>query len=233
MQAPQSARLASTAALCALLLCPPTLHAETDKRDFSAAERLLFMTPQLRGLQPPQQLRYAFDKAGSFEAPFVATVTVSLSAKDGGLCCDAKGTFLSGARQLAVPDVPDAEGNPVVLYFLEHDVREMKRLTRGSENHFRKRIRMAIYNAAEVREVSLPYLGRTIQGKEIAISPFLDDPNRPKYEKFATKDYRFTLSEAVPGGVYGIRTTIPGASTAAPALIVETLLIDGAKAPTR
>lgn len=219
--------------LCALLCAPLAPHAEADKRDFSAAERLLFMTPQLQGLQAPTLLRYSFGKTGSFEEAFADQVTVALIAKADGACCDARGVFLSGARKLAVPEVPAAEGNPVILYFLEHDVREMKRLTRGSEYHFRKRIRMAIYQDAEVRDVSLRYQGRTVKGKEIAFSPFLDDPNRPKYEKFAGKTYRFMLSDAVPGGVYGIRTAIPGESPAATPLIAEELLIDGARAPAR
>lgn len=226
-------RFAIAASLCVLLLSPPASQAEPDKRDFSPAERLLFMTPQLKDLQAPMLLRYTFGKTGSFEEAFAGSVTVSLSAKEDGRCCDAKGVFLSGAHKLAVPDVPAAEGNPVILYFLEHDVREMKRLTRGSEYHFRKRIRMGIYQDAQVRDVALHYQGRAIKGKEIVFSPFLDDPNRPKYEKFATKTYRFTLSDAVPGGVYGIRTSIPGDSAAAQPLMVEELLIDGAKAPAR
>jgi hypothetical protein len=158
---------------------------------------------------------------------------VALSAKADGSCCDAKGAFLSGARKLQVPDVPAAEGNPVILYFLEHDVREMKRLTGGSENHFRKRLRMAIYHGAEVRDATMRYQGRTVKGKEIVFSPFLDDPNRPKYEKFARKNYRFLLSAAVPGGVYGIRTQIQGEGLIAKPLLVEELLIDGAQAPAR
>jgi hypothetical protein len=226
-------RFAIAFSLCASLCAPLVSRAEPDKRDFSPAERLLFMAPQLKGLQAPMLLRYTFSKTGSFEEGFDDSVTVALSAKADGSCCDAKGVFLSAARKLQVPDVPAAEGNPVILYFLEHDVREMKRLTRGSENHFRKRIRMAIYQGADVRDVSLRYQGRTVKGKEIAFSPFLDDPNRPKYEKFATKNYRFTLSDAVPGGVYGIRTYIQGESAAAAPLLVEELLIDGAKAPAR
>lgn len=223
-------RLALTASLCALLLSAPASHAEADKRDFSAAERLLFMTPQLQHLKPPTQLRYSYAKTGSLEPAFADSVTVDLSATDDGRCCAAKGAFLSGARTLPMPELPTAEGNPVLLYFLEHDVREMKRLARGSENHFRKRIRMAIYQGAEVRDVALTYQGRAIRGQEIVFSPFLDDPNRPKYERFARKDYRFTLSDAVPGGVYGIRTSIPGESAGAQPLLAEELLIDGAKA---
>jgi hypothetical protein len=226
-------RFAIAASLCALLASAPASQAEGDKPDFSPAERLLFMAPQLQTLQPPTQLRYTFSRTGSLEDAFADSVTVALSAKADGSCCDAKGAFLSGARKLQVPEVQAAEGNPVILYFLEHDVREMKRLTGGSENHFRKRLRMAIYHGAEVRDATMRYQGRTVKGKEIVFSPFLDDPNRPKYEKFARKNYRFLLSPAVPGGVYGIRTQIQGEGLIPKPLLVEELLIDGAQAPAR
>ncbi|CAN7437865.1 hypothetical protein LJR290_002800 [Variovorax sp. LjRoot290] len=226
-------RFAVAASLCALLVSPLASRAEGEKPDFSVAERLLFMTPQLQSVQAPTLLRYTFSKTGSLEEGFVDSVTVGLSAKADGSCCDAKGAFLSGERKLQVPDVPAAAGNPVILYFLEHDVREMKRLTGGSENHFRKRLRMAVYQGAEVRDATMRYQGRTVKGKEIVFSPFLDDPNRPRYEKFAKKNYRFLLSAAVPGGVYGIRTQIQGEGLAAKPLLVEELLIEGAKAPAR
>jgi hypothetical protein len=226
-------RFAIAASLCLLLASAPASQAEGDKPDFSPAERLLFMTPQLQTLQAPTQLRYTFSRTGSLEEAFADRVTVALSARAEGGCCDAKGAFLSGARKVQVPDVPGAEGNPVILYFLEHDVREMKRLTGGSENHFRKRLRMAIYQGAEVRDATMRYRGRTVKGKEIVFSPFLDDPNRPKYEKFANKRYRFLLSTAVPGGVYAIRTQIGAEGLLAKPLMVEELLIDGAQAPAR
>jgi hypothetical protein len=92
---------------------------------------------------------------------------------------------------------------------------------------------MAIYQGAEVRDVTMRYQGRAVKGKEIVFSPFLDDPNRPRYEKFAKKNYRFLLSTTVPGGVYGIRTQIPGEGLIAKPLLVEELLIDGAQAPAR
>lgn len=226
-------RFSIAASLCALLASPLASQAEGDKPDFSRAERLLFMTPQLQALQPPTLLRYTFSKTGSLEEAFADSVTVALGAKADGSCCNAKGAFLSGARKQQMPEVPAAQGNPVILYFLEHDVREMKRLTGGSENHFRKRLRMAIYQGAEVRDVTMRYQGRAVKGKEIVFSPFLDDPNRPRYEKFAKKSYRFLLSAAVPGGVYGIRTQIQGEGLATKPVLVEELLIDGAKAPAR
>jgi hypothetical protein len=198
-------------------------------QDYSAAERMLFMTPQIAGLKPPTTLRYTFRKSGPLEEAFQDSVGVVLTAQAGGKCCAARGEFLTGARRLQLPDVEDAEGNPAVMYFLEHDVREMQRLTKGNQNHFRKRIRMAIYSEATVADIRLSYRGHEVDGKLITITPYLDDPNRPRYEKFARKEYRFMLSDAVPGGVFGIRTQISGETAGAAPLMVEELYAEGAQ----
>ena len=136
--------------------------------------------------------------------------------------------FLTGARQLRQPEV-EGQGNPVILYFLERDIREMKRLTKGPQNYFRKRIRMAVFQGATVRKLDAALSRARVAGQEIAITPYVDDPNRSRYEKLAGKEYRFMLSDAVPGGVYGIRTRIGGESAEAPPLITEAMLIEGAE----
>jgi hypothetical protein len=76
--------------------------------------------------------------------------------------------------------------------------------------------------------VTLQFRGKPIVGHEIVVSPYLTDPNRPRFERLAGKQYVFTLSEAVPGGVYGIRTVVKSADAAAAPLIAEELLIAGA-----
>jgi hypothetical protein len=65
--------------------------------------------------------------------------------------------------------------------------------------------------------------------QEISISPYLDDPNRSRVERLASKQYVFMLANAVPGGLYGIRTRISGESAEAPALMVEEMFLDGAE----
>jgi hypothetical protein len=211
---------------------PTQQAAQTDQKDFSPAERLLFMTNQLTRLKPPMTLRYSFRKSGSMEEGFEDKVSIGLSRQADGGCCATTGEFLTGTRRLNLPEVPAAEGNPVILYFLERDVREMQRLTKGSQFHFRKRIRMAVYQGATVREVSVSFRGKPVKGTEVEISPYTDDPNRPRYEKLARKQYLFTLSDAVPGGVYGIRTQISEPSQPAP-LIVEELYAEGAEPAAR
>jgi hypothetical protein len=152
-----------------------------------------------------------------------------LTAQADGKCCAASALFFTGARATRQPEVEDAQGNPAILYFLERDIREMQRLTRGKANYFRKRIRMAVYQGASMRNLTLQYRGRAVAVREFSISPYLDDPNRPRFEKLANKQYLFMLSDSVPGGLYGIRTRIDGESADAPPLMVEEMILDGAE----
>jgi hypothetical protein len=215
-------------ALALLLICGP-LHANEAQRDFSAAERLLFTDYQLGNVKASTTLRYGFRRSGTLEPGFDDTVALTLSPGTGGRCCATHTEFLSGERGLQLPDLPDAEGNPVILHFLERELREMQRLTKGSQSHFRKRIRMAVFDGATVQPVALRFQGREVKGQEVRITPFADDPNRPRYEQLARKEYRFMLSSAVPGGLYGIRTMVPAGDQVAPPLLVEELYIDGAE----
>ena len=201
--------------------------------DFSPAERALFMTHQLASLKPPATLNYRFNKSGSLEAGFEDKVAIKLRAQPGGACCASSAEFLSGPRRLPLPDVEAAEGNPAILYFLERDIREMSRLTKGQPNYFRKRIRMAVYQGAQMVDVMLPYQGKQVAGRQITIAPYVDDPLKARFEKLAGKQYVFTLSEAVPGGVYAIRARIDGGSAGAPPVLLEEMVLDGAPGEPR
>lgn len=211
------------------LLLPGAARAAND---FSAAEQALFLDNHLGKLKPPLTLHYRYRKTGTLEEPFEDKVEVMLKARDNGSCCAASAKFLTGTRAMQQPDVDGAEGNPAVLYFLERDIHEMQRLTKGKANYFRKRIRMAIYQGAAIRSVTLPYRGRPVEVQEVSISPYLDDPTRSRYEDLANKQYVFLLSKAVPGGIYGIRSRIDAKTADAPALIVEEMVIDGAEFAT-
>jgi hypothetical protein len=194
--------------------------------EFSPAERALFMTDHLGALVTPATLQYTFRKSGSLEENFEDKVTVALKAQAKAQCCTATTEFLGGARRLKLAEVESALGNPVILHFLERDIREMQRLTKGQPNYFRKRIRMAVFQGAEISDVEVPYRGKMVAARQITIAPYSDDPLRPRYEKLADKHYIFTLSTDVPGGVYAIRARVDGASPGGPPLLAEEIVLD-------
>ena len=73
-------------------------------------------------------------------------------------------------------------------------------------------IKLALENDAEITEVKVPYGDQSNSGLKIKITPYLNDPQRDKFERFANRYYEFTLSDAVPGYIYQIRTVDPGNS---------------------
>lgn len=194
---------------------------------FSPAEQALFVTDHLASAKAPTTLRYTFRKSGSLEESFEDKVTVAVAARpDSGRCCMATTEFLGGQRRVGLPDVESPVGNPVILHFLERDIKEMQRLTKGQPNYFRKRIRMAVFQGATITDVKVPFGGSTVTAQQIAIAPYKDDPLRPRYEKFADKKYFFTLSPNVPGGVYSIRTQVDGERSSGPPLMLDEMIIN-------
>ncbi|MBU6259005.1 MAG: hypothetical protein KGL18_09280 [Burkholderiales bacterium] len=214
--------------LSAAVLCGAAPARAAD--DYSPAERALFMSDQLADLRPPAAIHYRFVKRGSLEPGFDDRATLEVRRRADGSCCAARSDFLSGAHRVSLPEVEQAEGNPVLLYFLERDIHEMSRLTHGQANYFRKRIRMAIYQGAHISDITLAYRGHRVAARRITISPYLDDPLRARFEQLATKRYDFILSDAVPGDIVAITTLVAGAGGAAPVLS-EQLVLDGAVVP--
>jgi hypothetical protein len=184
----------------------------------SSAETLLFETDHLARLKPPATLVYAFRKDSNVDPGFSDKVRLDLAGAKGKLSATLH--FLSGEHKQEIPALEEAHGNPVLLGFLEHDIAEMKRLTGGSTSYFRKRIRMALAQGAELSRQPITWQGKTLQAQAIRIQPYLNDPMHARFEKYLHKTYTFVYSDQVPGGLYQLQTSLgkPGAvRTAAPA----------------
>ncbi|MDB5936869.1 MAG: hypothetical protein JWQ01_4213 [Massilia sp.] len=213
-------RIAAVA--CALVVQPAAAQA------ISAAETLLFQTNHLQNVRAPQTLTYAFRKEGSLEPGFDDQVQLVFAAGKPAVTMH----FLSGPRERQAPDADNPEGNPVLLGFLERDIAEMARLAGGTRNYFRKRIRLALADAAQVRPRRFSYAGKPMEGREVSIEPYLDDPLRQRFERYASKRYSFVVSAQVPGGVYQLHAVMAGAPGSAP-LMDETLTLVGAESGKR
>ncbi|GAC1631074.1 MAG: hypothetical protein NVS9B10_24130 [Nevskia sp.] len=194
--------------------------------EYSIAEKRVFLDEHLKNVKDSATINYAFHQhAEKAEDSFddVAKVTVSKSGKGKK---SATVEYLSGARSVSLPDIGDATANPVILYFLEMDVRDMHRLVGGQEAYFRKRIRLALVDKATVKPVTVRYRGHSVAASEVRITPYVDDPLKERFGKFSNKSYTFTISDKVPGGVYEIRTQVddPDASAAKAAPLMKTVL---------
>ena len=176
----------------------------------SVAEKLVFTRPHLANVTLPGTLGYAYVHQGGSEPDLAERMTLRLRRTSGGGCCTVSGSFLSGPRQFVLPEIPDASANPALLYYLENEVRELQRLTRGQSGHFRKQIRLALVDRATVSDTTVTWGGKPWPAQAVRITPFVNDPFRSRFERLAPKEYTFVLAEGVPGGLYQIRGALPG-----------------------
>jgi hypothetical protein len=199
------------------------------ERPISAAEQKIFLDDHLGGIGASRVLRYRYRQSGSLDKPYDGPVVLTITPKAN----DRHGVavaYLDGEHAVALPALDDARANPVILYFLEQDVREMHRRLGGSENYFRRRIRLALADAAEVRAASVTVDGRQVDATEVVIRPFVDDPMKAKLGAFENKSYAFALSDRVPGQVLRLRSlvAVDGAAGSAAPLLEEVLMFENA-----
>ncbi len=168
------------------------------------AESLLFETDHMAGLALPARLDYRFSWDGDkpFEDRIVLTVSRTRLAEV---------DYLTGAYHVNYPAVERARGNPLLLYFLEHDLREMRRQTAGQPDYFRRLIRRAMADPdlnAEPTEVTVA--GRKVAAMRVVIEPFRADPKAPeRYPALIGKTYEFILASTVPGQIVRLASHVP------------------------
>ncbi len=195
-----------------LAICLAIFALEARAQEYSDAQRAIFNTPHLQNITKPVTLRYSYQHQGTMEQAFddFVDVIVTKVAPDGGR--DVSFNFLSDKHHQDFPPVEGFHANPVIMMFLEHDVTGLSSQTGGSALYFRNRIRDAFVDRAAVEETTISFGGKEIAATRVAMQPFLQDPLRSRFEKFAEKTYEFVLAPEVPGGVYSIRVITPAAT---------------------
>jgi len=181
---------------------------------FTRAENRLWRENHLKNISKPGRLYYEFHKAGSYEPGFDDSVYLDILKINDDGSKDTNLEFLSGSRRQPVSpaNLEGVKGNPVLGIYMQGDVYEMNRLTNGSWRYFQRRIKTAFARKADVKPVTFKFNGDEVKGEKITVKPYLDDPHRSQFGKFAGKTYEFILSGKVPGSIYQIKTVVPDKS---------------------
>ena len=220
--------------LCvALLTCSAAMPAaaQPGSAQVSAAETLLFETDHLAGVAAPATLVYEFRRVSNLDPGFSDKVQLDLAGPRGKVSATLR--FLSGSNKFDLPALDEAHGNPVLLGFLERDIGEMKRLTGGSSAYFRKRLRMALAQEAQVSPQRITYHGKTLQAQSVRIQPYLDDPMHARFEQYINKTYTFIVSTDVPGGVYQLRSSLENRGRPQPGTTLASMAVGGTPTPDK
>lgn len=204
-------RSALAAAVAAPLLGGAEDAEKGARAAMSPAQLALFETPHLAALRPPLRLDYAFLREEAGKDPVSDTIRLSVRASAGGGCCDVSPEFLTGPRALPYPPASNFRGNPVLIFALDRDTRELSAATGGTPTWFRNRFRQALATTAELRPASIEHGGRRVAASLVTVAPYKGEP---RAGRFQDRLYAFTLSEAVPGSVHAIRTELPASGGA-------------------
>lgn len=204
---------------------------------FSEAETRMWMTNQLQSVSKPVELHYEFHKTGSLEPEFNFDDKVDFKVEKINPDGSKNGSiqFFSGEHAFPAPPMESSTVNPVLGHYLYGDVMQMNRLTdpngeaRERWRYFQRRIKFALSDDAVVKPVNFEFDGRQWKGYEISFAPYVKDPKRNLFEKFAEKRYTVTVSDDLPGYLYRIETVIPDAKPDQPPLIHEVLQLTAAK----
>lgn len=177
---------------------------------FSEAENLLWIDDHLHNIDRPMRLYYAFNRSGSYEEGFSDSVYLDIVKINDDGTKDAILDFFTASRKQTISpeNVTNITGNPIMGVYMQGDVYEMNRLTEGHWRYFQKRIKIALREVARVDNVEFDFNGKPCKGEKIVFMPYLDDPHKADFEKFANKRYEFIMSDDVPGSLYQIHTVV-------------------------
>ena len=202
-------------------------------QEISQPEKILFQSNHFRTLKKPTELRYTYHQEAAAPDAFDDAVTLTIRKPNADGTASVAAQFLTGSHAIAIAPIDHAQGNPAILGFLERDIAEMKRLTGGSTNYFRKRIRLALAAPdAAIKTITVNYAGRPVAAQEITVRPYIDDPLKDRIGKFAGKGYVFVISEAIPGSVFQVYTTLPKDPSSA-AIATTMTIVQGHPLPTK
>lgn len=170
----------------------------------TGVESLLFEADHLAGVALPVKLEYRFSWNGA--KPFEDRVVLAVSGTR-----KVEVDYLSEGHHVNYPAVEDAHGNPLLFFFLEHDLREMARETGGRVDYFRRLMRRALADPGlAIEPVSVKVADHEVAASRVRIEPFRADRNAAlHYQRLAGKRYEFVFSTAVPGQIVNLSSNIP------------------------
>jgi len=213
-------------AVAALAVCAAAPDGAADDRPLSPAQIALFESNHLKEISHPIVLDYRFRHRGGPEGDYEDKVSADIRTVRPDGRKDVWIDFLSGDHHVNFPPAIGFNGNPLLMFFLEHDVMEMRTVTGGEAQYFRNRIRDAFVDSAAMHPVDVTIDGAPHHATEIEVTPFSHDPDLARFPAFAGKTYHFILSDAVPGSIYQISTTL-AAPAAAPDTFEEGMTYAG------
>jgi hypothetical protein len=193
------------------------------------AQELLFDATYLAPVAAPSRIKYHFSfksvDSTLFGASYDDDASMQLKPTAGAEGYkDVTLDMFTGERLRELGPLPKINGNPIIMMFLEYDTNLMQKHVGGAMVYYRNIVRAAFRDKATVQAVDITWNGKPVKAMKISIQPFQDIPAAEKLQLFRGKIYEFTVSDAVPGGIYDMRSVVPDLEGKSPAPAMDTHL---------
>jgi hypothetical protein len=199
-------------------------HTEAAEQ-YTPAQVAIYKSNQIGSLSKNDVINYTFSRKGKIQAPLEDKASITIADEDAQGKKNIVVDFLTGDNHIDMPPYEGFKlGNPIWMVFLEHDVKEMSALTKGSTLYFRNRIRdgMASADKAVVTHTSITLGDQKFDATVVTLKPYVGVEHVESFKQFEQKSYQFVISAQVPGGIYSIKTVTPNADGKEP-IMVESL----------
>ncbi len=180
-----------------------------DAVPLSEAEIALFKTDHLKNVDHPETLEYRFEQKSAGDTGYTDRVDLVIKEVHGDGTKEVYPDFLTGPHHVNNDPVVNATGNPLLLCFLEREVKQLSATTGGSKLYFQKRIRLAFVDKMTRQDIKITYNGKSVPAVSYTMTPFIGDEMISKFPDVEQKSYLFVLSDAVPGMIYEIQAKTP------------------------
>lgn len=196
---------------------------------FSEVNNVLFDKSHMKNIEQPGTITYNYKKESFVEDSRDDQVQVMVSNIRNTGRRDIAFEFFTGEYKRPYEPMENQRGNGVFALYLEYDIHEMQRLTGGEWRYFQRKLRWSFAEGGDKKEVDIDYNGKTVKGVQYTVQPYVNDPKNARYKLYANKYYIFTMSEAIPGEIYQVRTVVPDGKTwseGEPALVDESITFE-------
>lgn len=188
-------------------------------------QEIVFAPGFLAAVDRPTVLRYRYEMSGAaMGRPYTSSARLEIREvfSDGRKL--AWLDMFEGANRRETGPIPTVDQNPLLLAFLQRDAVTMANLTAGAAGYFQQQVRRAFNEPATVEITPVTWRGRTIEARTVRMRPFLADPSIGRFPQFRDKEYEFTVSPELPGGLWRIGVRLP--DTAGVVYLEESLTLD-------
>ncbi len=184
---------------------------DADTRPLSPAQLAMFESPHLQNVTQPETLEYRLVREGGVE--FTDTVAVDVKSVNPDGTKNLAFHYLTGDRQVKMPELDHFRGNPLLMVTLERDVQEMKDAVGLSSSFFRNKVRESFVTGAEITEAPYTFDGQPVPARTVIVHPFRGEGRLARVPSLQEKAYSFVLADAVPGTIAEIRIETPADAT--------------------